>query len=274
MKYFPFNLTLSFALLLFFSCEKEVKLDFNHQPALCLNCILSPDSLVNARLTISRNIANNYEFDFIDDATIILFEEDQWTDTLTSAGAGKYRLNIKPKLNTRYRIVVMHDNYKDLSATTIIPSYPHIIYNPDTIEYSEQGEFYIINAFFDIHDEKDIVNYYWMDAFKTNAPFIDDFSRSIDTDSEYGFVYNYFMRIEDVGYDGEILSLKAAKTATGVKRPFWAADTHYDKYLKSSLKARINNEGELPFREPVQIYTNIENGYGIFGSCAVTTITQ
>ncbi|MFW5757030.1 MAG: DUF4249 family protein [Tangfeifania sp.] len=28
----------------------------------------------------------------------------------------------------------------------------------------------------------------------------------------------------------------------------------------------------MPFFEPVQIYSNIENGYGIFGSCAITTI--
>jgi hypothetical protein len=34
----------------------------------------------------------------------------------------------------------------------------------------------------------------------------------------------------------------------------------------------MNSEGELPFEEPVQIYSNIENGYGIFGACAITTI--
>ncbi|MCA1760714.1 MAG: DUF4249 domain-containing protein [Bacteroidales bacterium] len=34
----------------------------------------------------------------------------------------------------------------------------------------------------------------------------------------------------------------------------------------------MNEGSDLPFSEPVQIYSNIENGFGIFGACAISTI--
>lgn len=48
-------------------------------------------------------------------------------------------------------------------------------------------------------------------------------------------------------------------------------DVNYDKYLKSTIKQDLNNSESLLFNEPVQIYSNIENGLGIFGSAAITS---
>ena len=50
------------------------------------------------------------------------------------------------------------------------------------------------------------------------------------------------------------------------------ADENYDKYLKSTIKQMMNDGGSLLFNEPIQIYSNIENGLGIFGSAAITKI--
>ncbi len=244
-------------------------LDFDRAPKLCLNCILYTDSLVTARLTLSRGIETNYNFENVTDATILLFKNNELLGELNPDNKGNYSLDVRPISNNEYQIKVLHSNFPELSASTKIPERPIVTYTYESL----QGYKHRINVFFDIHDQKGIANYYWLAPFDTNAPFIDNFNRSLDTDAKYGYVYDYYMRISDEGYDGEILTLNTV----GIKdrnRYFWATDSHYDSYLKTTLKVQLNKEDALPFQEPLQIYSNIENGYGIFGSCAVTTIKQ
>jgi hypothetical protein len=78
----------------------------------------------------------------------------------------------------------------------------------------------------------------------------------------------------DEGFDGKVLTFTIQDIIAGGNRNqyFLNADEHYDKYIKTTLIKRMSENDDLPFYEPVQIYSNIENGYGIFGSCAITTI--
>ncbi|RIH63200.1 DUF4249 domain-containing protein [Mariniphaga sediminis] len=272
------------ASILFLSCEKDVTIDFDRPVKLCLNCILNPDSTITARLTLSRNIENSTTFQPVDDATIILYENGTELNALTSEGEGNYYLNYHPKTQNEYKIVVLHPDFDNLEATTAIPLQPVVYHQPDTLEYIEAGLFYLLDVHYEIHDTPGPTNYwfYWKHTLhgityssagllSIKAPFIDDFNRTIDSDAKYGFVYSYYVRISDVGYEESTLGFEAGGK-TGSFTHFLSADEHYDKYIKSSVKARLNSEGELPFKEPVQIYSNIENGYGIFGSCAITTI--
>ena len=271
------------AAILFHSCEEEVTFDFKHQTKLTLNCILTPDSTVTAHLSLSRNIENNTSFQPVDDATIVLYENGIELSTLTPEGEGNYFLDYYPEPLSEYEITVMHPDFETLNASTVVPQKPNVKHQPDTIEYTEQGRFYLLDVYYEIHDIPGPNSYwlYWKHTLhgvtwaggsaSIKAPFIDDFNRRIDTEEEYGFRYNYYVRISDVGYDGKILAFNNP-SKTGSFFNFASADEHYDKYIKSSVKARLNSEDELPFKEPVQIYTNIKNGYGIFGSCAITTI--
>lgn len=275
---------LLFVFSLFISCEKEVVLDFNRPVKLCLNCVLNPDSIVSARLTLSRNIENESTFEPVEGASIILYENEKELGAFTSFGNGDYHLNHYPLPSNNYKITVSHTDFQNLSASTVVPQKPKVTHNSDTIEFSEQGHFYVLDINYSIHDKPGLNNYwiyskyirhgiaYTSGSFSgINAPFLDDFNREIDTNTKYGFVYFYYVRISDIGYDGSILSFKMSGETESFTN-FITADEHYDKYIKSSVKARLNSEGDLPFREPVQIYSNIENGYGIFGSCAITTI--
>jgi len=268
----------------FTSCEKDIELDFNKPAKLCLNCVLNPDSTVSARLTLSRDIENKNTFESVKGAKILLYENGQELDTFTFAGNGNYYLNYHPIFLNKYEITVSHPDFQTISATTAVPQRPLVSHNSDTLEYSEQGHYYSIDVNFSIHDLPGN-NSYWLYSKATlngsthtgggfqdiNAPFIDDFNREIETEAKYGFVYNYYVRISDEGYDGKALTFNTTRI-TGSYMNFVSADEHYNKYIKSSVKARLNSEGDLPFREPVQIYSNIKNGHGIFGACAITSI--
>ncbi|SHJ46355.1 protein of unknown function [Tangfeifania diversioriginum] len=269
---------------LFSSCEKDVTFEFNKPAKLSLNCILNPDSTITARLTLSKNIENTTTFQPVDDAIIVLYENGTELDTLAPVGEGNYYLNYYPEPLSEYEITVMHPDFETLNASTTVPQKPNVSHQPDTIEYTEQGRFFWLDVYYEIHDIPG-PNSYWLywkhtlhgvtyaggSASMIQAPFIDDFNRQIDTEEEYGIWYNYYVRISDVGYDGEILAFNKS-SKTGSFYNVVSADEHYDKYIKSSVEVRLNSEYDLPFKEPVQIYSNIENGYGIFGSCAITTI--
>ncbi|RIH63199.1 DUF4249 domain-containing protein [Mariniphaga sediminis] len=288
MKKYLLNILLLLFLgaTLFPSCEKDVTFEFDRPSKLCLNCILNPDSTISARLTLSRDIENSTTFEPVDDAKIVLYENDTELGTLTPRGEGNYYLNYHPKNQNEYKIVVLHPDFDNLTAQTVVPQKPIVGHRQDTLEYSEQGLYYLLDVYYEIHDTPGLTNY-WLYGKHTvhgvtysgggfftssvKAPFIDNFNRQTDTEAQHGFTYSYYVRISDVGYDGSILRF-STYGKTGLFTSFLSADEHYDKYIKSSVKARMNSEGELPFKEPVQIYSNIKNGYGIFGACTITTI--
>lgn len=272
-----------FGILLLLSCEKDVVFDSDAPAKLCLNCILNPDSSLSARLTLSRSIENKSTFQPIDDATILIFENGKEINPLISKGGGNYYLEYCPIPDNVYKITIQHPEYGKLSASAVVQKKPAVSFSCDTLGRIEQTSLYRVNVNFIIHDLLG-KNNYWLYGKRTvhgvtytggnysiQAPFIDDFNRKSEADSKYGFVYNDYVRITDTGYDGKNISF-ALETTTNETVNFVSVDEHYDKYIKSSVKARLNSEGELPFKEPVQIYTNIENGYGIFGSCAITII--
>ena len=108
-----------------------------------------------------------------------------------------------------------------------------------------------------------------------NAPFADTFNRRYETEEKYGFVHYYQIRLSDERYDGQVLDFiipDLVPTNQYRAKHILNASEHYDKYIKTSILSRLNESSDLPFSEPVQIYSNIENGFGIFGACAISTI--
>ncbi|WP_347840373.1 DUF4249 domain-containing protein [uncultured Draconibacterium sp.] len=261
------------ALVFFISCEKEVLIETGHPEKLCLNCILNPDSLVTASLTLSRDVENSSNFNTVDNATLELYTDNGFHDTLVSLGSGRYQLNHQPLEGVSYNMVVNHNGRNKIRATTTVPGRASVSWITDTTHISSpaSGSRVFVRVDMSVHDNPNETNYYWMKSIETNAVFIDDFNRDIDTESKYGYVYYSYIRFSDIGYNGQDMDLTFERRS-GIKWYLWSCDTHYDQYLKSTYKARLNAEKDLPFREPVQIYSNIENGYGIFGAVAATQI--
>ncbi len=281
-----------FILLVIISCERDIELPYNYPPTLCFNCILNPDSIITASLTYVRNIDTIDTFISVNNAKIVLTEDGVELEQLTSEGKGKYKLNYKPKPQKRYIVTITHPDFLPLTAETVVPAAPIVTHSVDTVEPIQNGyEPYIVaNINFAIADKIGLDRYWYYvirnDIFGSvlqsvqhniNAPFFDDFNRYVDADNS--FSYSYCIKIIDNGYDGQILRF----TNYGVGKKllnkdsynlyhFLSVDKHYDKYIKSTIKNQMNKEEDLSFLEPVQIYTNIENGYGIFGSCAITLI--
>jgi len=278
-----YNLILISLFFAFVSCEKDLNTKVVISPKLCFNCILNPDSLIHGSLSLSQSISEEKTFVKIDHATIELKKDGQLIGTMQNTGNGIYRLNIKPSSGSFYEISINAEGFPLLHASTTVPEKPPVSYRLDNKEYQDHGLysfFYTYRVTYTIQDKPGANRYwhykmryinsngfYWL-FFDINSTIIDDFNKVTDSSQRYGYYYMYYLRINDIQADGKTLTFTDLSYDKDVVY-FMDTDEHYDKYMKSTIKQRINDGDNLLFNEPVQIYTNFENGFGIFGSAAI-----
>lgn len=286
MKKLIFNLII---ILILFSCEKDVTFNFKHEPKLNLNCILNPDSLVTAKLTLSQSIDNPDKIKQVNGAIITLFEGDVLFGVLKEESSGQYKLEKKPKEGKTYKITADVEGYALVSAETTIPYRPEIEYEIEINKHTENNKFYDMHVnlydkpgrdFYWIYKSWVVNNRHYASGVNViNSPYTDNFNQIIDSDLQFGYYLFLGVHLTDEGYDGQTLkfsipdlNLTQSEVTYSKGLYFMNADEHHHKYIKTFIINRFNETSELPFYEPVQIYSNIKNGFGIFGSNAVTTI--
>ena len=114
----------------------------------------------------------------------------------------------------------------------------------------------------------------------------DNFNSTVDNTSGGVRDFDTFIRIVDKAIDGFNLTIDISSYSPmysldemshlggsqSVILEATNASQHYDRYLKSSLIHYLNNsygyDGDQPgiFTEPTRIYSNVENGLGIFAA--------
>lgn len=105
----------------------------------------------------------------------------------------------------------------------------------------------------------------------TNSSLPDPFNRVLDEGEEISVCYEYYIRIEDSGLDGQQLYIPFHVTGHGYKFVVFllSTDEHYDAWLKSSIQNKENSDmmEDLPLiYQPAYTYSNIHGGVGIVGS--------
>ncbi|MEQ9443748.1 MAG: DUF4249 domain-containing protein [Cyclobacteriaceae bacterium] len=112
----------------------------------------------------------------------------------------------------------------------------------------------------------------------------DKFNAAVDNTDGGGTIYDGYIRVDDNVLNGETFSLEMTLDGYPMFRyedlnPLDSNQTvqlkiantsrHYDRYLKSSWIYFLNNDyfyEPNPFSETTQIYSNVENGTGIFAA--------
>lgn len=280
-------------LIVLSSCEKVVDIGYNPERKACLNCVLNPDSTIHLSLYYTQAIDNNAAYEAIDNADISLFENGVELAKPTHLDKGEYELNVYPKINTSYRVLVNIGDGLQLSAETTVPPRPVIDTmtvikekNANWVDHDDDSRYYYLSVDYQIRDPYDF-NYYWnyqlswyrhekkyyfLQSISYFTPQADSFNREIDSEYLLGYYYHFYMRQTDTGADGGSWQFRKNIT-TRDKDCFFCADEHYDRYMKSSVRSWIVEVWEeLPFSDPVVIYSNVKNGTGIFGSASFTYI--
>ncbi len=285
--------------LLLGSCQKIIDISVPDQSRkIVLGSIINSDNLVVVRLSESKSILEDNDFILLEDAEVKLFEENQYVGTLNYTGSSRYVLPDFYPVNERtYRIEVNHQVLASVRSEIRIPKTVPILEIDTSSTISEYGnETYIVNV--KIADPGGEDNFYTLSVAATSRVF--DWNTQELTDSiETHMLYlnsidegdpgiggelvnqdlNYFIDdklfVSDALFDGQEHEFSVA-----IESYFFygMADTvmldvrldHIDPsyYYYSVSKQKYYQADGNPFSEPVQVYNNIENGFGILSAYA------
>lgn len=262
-------------------------------PKVVVTCLLTNDSVQHLTLTKSQEIHNNEPFEEIANATITLFEENRMVGTFTKNAYGQWRLLYTPVSGMSYRIEVEIDSKLTLKASTVMPTPTVIVPNGvmdenETKIFTQQSHTSVF-WMFTLHSSLDEPKYYLHPptidedpyhrlAFEigTNHQDADRFNQdgtASEFNEKYGntLAYRHYVRITPnpviTGLTPYTFRVQhRVRGATFVV--FHHVSTEYDRYLKTVYEKKTFYENDDPVRwfDENSIYSNIENGLGIFGA--------
>lgn len=272
------------------SCVNEVTLDFrDYQTQTVINSLLVPDSLI--RVHISESVCSDKEDAFppVNNANVGISDGKNRYTPVTSEN-GHYTFPIRPVSGENYTLNVTSADGKTFAATTKIPVQPDIRLLP------LEGENYVKLV---IRDHPSENNFYWVgiriydipgtkfvyeNYVQSNFLLFDDFNRTRSED-RFGrktYAYHFYARLTDLTFNGGQAEFKIPhfwvpqEDFTHINFRIYLfvinADPHLDQYMKAALmQYELSVIGDMPvFHTPVNMYTNVENGKGIFGSYTFT----
>ena len=289
------NFLAAIIFLFFISCEKVIPIDANFlKSKLVINSIFFKDSSCTVHISSSTSVLEKITYENIEDADLSVKDSNgNLIENLQYLSNGFYKGSEKLQADNQYYLNAVHKNFNNVLATTSIPKNISI-HHIDTLSYLENGKerFRISVSFI---DDGDINNYYKLgvemgkyvvDTLSLNGSTIIDsaiiykwvkiyrdhevLERTI-TNKEVIFNDNTFngttfsvnFSIKDVIRDSNI-------NLAFLKLYFYNIDNSLYNYEKS-IKQYFDNY-DIPSTQPVQVFSNIENGFGVLSSANVNTV--
>lgn len=272
-----------------------VDVDMPLKPSsIVVHSVINPDSVFQAQLTASQNILSEIRFSTIESAKIDIYDGESFLETLDEDSNGFYRGKQKPLPGRNYSIIASNANYKTIQASDNVPDSKFAIHSVSFSKNSkEQYNQEVYNMALEFDDPSG-ENFYEIGMY--GSLFIFDRSVSppviIDTltipyylrseDPIFSDTYRNsdgFWTFSDVLVDGKrvkinfIVQLHQLVSVEEIEVTVVLRDISYSLYRyqqTASLQQSLNGD---PFAEPVPVYSNIQNGYGIFGAYQQATKT-
>lgn len=263
------------------SCEKYIEFeDEVKQPKIVLNALFDTDSVFQVHLSRSLSVVDNGILSEIQDGQVTVSDANgNLIETFTHVGNGFYHGNIKPQLNTAYEVKAAANGFTAVSANDAMPSQV-IITSVDTLSYLSSQRDSLLSLSIKFQDNGSYKNYYKLqvNSVQQNGGFLyysemyiysDDLSAGLQQDESVDELL-----FTDELFNGNEKTLKVAIFNTKsyddyLEVNLYAISESYYLYAKS-YQGYQNSQGN-PFAQPVLIYGNITNGFGIFGNQNVTT---
>ncbi len=254
-----------------------------HTPALAVTCNLSnQDSILLAYVTSSIGVLEQENPETITDAKVELFKNGELFHTLPYIDQGFYGWEIEGLLgneNDTYELRVEKEDFESVNSIQRMPDQIDIIsasFEKDgTIDPEGERVDELVIKF---KDQKDVANYYKVEVYFEFT--IEDITYRQDyyfdsNDPAVNFT-NDGIYLPDIIFDGNTYELRLYAYDLFVDE-FWEnpalivnlVHLSSDKYFRETSIRAYENSEDNPFAEPAVIFSNIENGYGIFSLEAV-----
>lgn len=265
----------------------DVKLP-EFKPSLVVNGAFGPmDSIIVVDLSQDKDILDNSTYGtelyaYVTGATVNLYRENLPIGTLSETIPGVYSISHKSRSGETYRIKASKSGFEPIEATTIIPraapeaSITEITFKPNsdvrlsyTIHDAPGRDYYEIKLYvymsYQEHPESVVVSEWQEWGYWTIGA--DDFDVFDDRDikqfsdelfdgrsKEFTIEFHDFILFEPPP------RRDTARFRLDVNK---LTETYYQYLFTSGLQQDLDGS---PYVEPVQIQSNVKNGFGIFGS--------
>ena len=300
MKNFLYFFTFS---MLFASCDIVVDLDIpEHERVLVVNSILTTDSIINASISHSVGAFDASSISYVNNATVEVYEDgvllgemyEQASLSYDSSGeldsTYVYNFNQNPVAGKIYSYEIVHSDYEAVRAETTVPAAVKLNVNNVTLlsEQDYEKHYRVRFSFNDAPEDnfyrlrlRNPNTYSGFDYFESNdASMISSAGVQSDGATFYG---------DEALFDDEMFN--GAEKEISIDffdyKSFWfeeegievqfileltSVSESYYTYIRS-LRAHYDNQDQFIFAgEPVQVFTNIENGLGVLGSMSIDNV--
>ncbi len=282
-----------------FSCEKEFEVDQKlSSPKITINCNYDPWFPFRVYATQSFSLTGAHDIKALPNALVQLFENDSFLTNLTyypydtSQYHGYYACSNIAKPGKKYSIKVTDSQLGQATAEDQMPigaaiTSSQLVHYPYT-----QGDVEGPHVRLSIKDVPGIDNYYRFNTYfygkwhsvsaSGDTTYSDQFfgarvmdlSGAADTLRENGWTL-YFTDRDFKNGTGTIDIHTAAMDPTGFDQLIMFVDLHTvseNMYRYFSTLQYQRNAGNSNSTQPVFVYSNVKNGYGVFAGLDVTQV--
>lgn len=282
-------------IVIILSCENPVEIPIkNKESKMVINSVLKTDRIIELKLSASKYILDkNNDILKISDANVKLFEDDNFIGNFDSFGEGNYIMNYTPKLGKNYKVEVVHDKYKTVSAESrVLMPISVVIVDTMTIKNNNTNDKLRMKVNFT--DPSSVKNYYII-SFISKTTYCDDNNNCIDDyydlyvetddvimksmiDKEYTmFEVEKNTQYKSFLFSDELINGENYTATFDIGRYFYEDLTHIvvlnsiseDLFKYIVTLQEYNSSGGF-MSEPVMVYSNVKNGIGIFGSMSAS----
>jgi len=296
------------ASIFFWSCEKQVRVDIPQKtPKLVVNAWLNQDQDVTVKVGKSRHVldpvnmqSSNREIYTVKNAVPVLYENNVAFDTLVFNSTDylyKSRYNKKIRPGYTYTIRVNASGFTEAEAVTLVPSsseiaevkwVQHVRTNSDgfsmddvTIKLNDPAEpnVYLIQFFSSyVYTTGDANPIYCVSTNDKDIELLGNETDPLNPDNCFDggkllmkdTHFNGTQKQVKFSIESDVLKTYSDPNTNRIRRPYikvYRITEDYFKFLKSY--SIYNSSDENPFAEPVNVFSNVKNGYGIFSAYTV-----
>lgn len=278
-----------------FSCTKEVDLDIPNLPQkVVVNSLFCPDSVLKVHVSLSTQIKDP-TINYVENASCFLYENDILIKTFNTQTNGYYNSFYKPKAGKKYKIEVEVPGFEKVWAETSIPILPDSLigrYYLDGVQ--SNAETLTTSLEITFIDDQTIINYYepMQNPFRFQDSKQTDQSILSESDIEFEPLTFYFSDLLFNGTKKVLVVNGAGKQVYSFNgtiffdefylHEFKIVSHEYYNFRKSWTKHLFNQNGDAHYDDPltllflgdpIEMYSNVTNGYGIFAGYNMEAIT-
>ena len=286
--------------LVYISCEKVIPFEGDvNIPKLVINSIFQSDSTFKVHVSSSRSVIDTASFQNIEDAVVTIKDDNgSIIETLNYVENGFYIGQTFPQENQTYSLQVTHPNYTNITSSDSLPS-PITINSIDTSTTVDPINGDRLQITLNFNDPESSQNYYLIETYSVNEYLLiknsDTTEYELDTTKQFmvltdevfqngGSPFREQGLFNDLLFNGQNKTLELEipyENWSGSEDGYdWSYQTltlrlylhnisisYY--YYRTSLELFQNASGN-PFAQPVQVFSNVENGFGIFAGSQIS----